>query len=369
MKHVPWYKRYTEHRESVYAAEALFKGRCQKLSVNPSTVMNDLWQEMVSRMVHESNWQEDLFLNLPRTRELAELAFNDPPLTIGPHLDFSGILSAHRSRVIKLKRESNSNEEIAAYNLTNAHRALLWITSELMYRQIAHMGAMIQEMEAKEEINGVASMARLTRLKDGVNRKTKELEEADRPIRFPLNEPITMASQFVAELRKVLKLRIHSLLNVDYIHFLHQLVTMGLISTTKCGVFRKGPVYIESNPNLVFPPASMVPGLMEEFCVAFPIFGRFDSKSDLIMKAAKVSHRFVTVHPYADGNGRLSRLVMNLVLCGRFLPVALKADSHGRHRYVQALRRADGGNYEPLACLIALSLIESYKKLNASISE
>ena len=54
---------------------------------------------------------------------------------------------------------------------------------------------------------------------------------------------------------------------------------------------------------------------------------------------------------------------MNLVLAGHFPPVYLKADKKGRHRYSQAVRRADRGNIEPLAALIAMSVIEIYEKM------
>ena len=63
----------------------------------------------------------------------------------------------------------------------------------------------------------------------------------------------------------------------------------------------------------------------------------------------------------------MSRLVMNMVLWDQFPPVYLKADKKGRHRYVQALKRADRGNMTPLACLIAMSLKSIYQKLLRSV--
>jgi hypothetical protein len=44
-------------------------------------------------------------------------------------------------------------------------------------------------------------------------------------------------------------------------------------------------------------------------------------------------------------------------------PVYLQADKKGRHRYAQALRRANRGNLEPLAALIAPSLLEIYDRI------
>jgi hypothetical protein len=57
-------------------------------------------------------------------------------------------------------------------------------------------------------------------------------------------------------------------------------------------------------------------------------------------------------------------------LWDHFPPVYLKADKKGRHRYGQAIHRADRGNIKTLATLIALSIIEIYEKLlNAFKSE
>jgi hypothetical protein len=71
--------------------------------------------------------------------------------------------------------------------------------------------------------------------------------------------------------------------------------------------------------------------------------------------------------PYADGNGQISRLLRNLVLWRHHPPVYLKADKKGRHRYGQALRRPDHGDPKPLACLIAMSLLDIYDALLSAL--
>ena len=162
-------------------------------------------------------------------------------------------------------------------------------------------------------------------------------------------------------------------MRIEYIHFLHRLTTMGLLPPSKCGCFRKIPVHILANVDLFFPSPSLITGLMNEYCDKFPIvleasMAEPSFNGDIISMAARASHGFVRIHPYVDGNGRLSRLIMNLVLSHRFPPVYLKADKKGKHRYVQALKRADRGNIEPLACFIANALNELYDKLLLSVS-
>jgi len=107
--------------------------------------------------------------------------------------------------------------------------------------------------------------------------------------------------------------------------------------------------------------------MMNEYCHKFPAILPNLVGYDPILTAARVSHQFVAIHPYEDGNGRVSRLIMNLVLWRHFPPVYLKADKKGRHRYGQAIRRADRGDIKPLAALIAMSLIEIYERLLNSL--
>ena len=68
--------------------------------------------------------------------------------------------------------------------------------------------------------------------------------------------------------------------------------------------------------------------------------------------AAVLHHRLANIHPFFDGNGRTSRLVMNVVLmqAGFPLVVVLKND---RKKYYRTLGDADKGNYVPFVRFIA----------------
>ncbi len=59
-----------------------------------------------------------------------------------------------------------------------------------------------------------------------------------------------------------------------------------------------------------------------------------------IVLAAAFHYRFVRIHPFDDGNGRMARLLMNMILIGRGYTVAI-VRREDRDRYIQELERAD----------------------------
>jgi len=62
-----------------------------------------------------------------------------------------------------------------------------------------------------------------------------------------------------------------------------------------------------------------------------------------VVIAALFHHKFVSIHPFDDGNGRLSRILMNLILMQKgYPPVVIKMDE--RLNYYALLNRADNGD-------------------------
>jgi len=66
----------------------------------------------------------------------------------------------------------------------------------------------------------------------------------------------------------------------------------------------------------------------------------------------------VSIHPFANGNGRLSRTLADLLLVQHGAPRFawgagdLMADGEARQRYLAALRAADGKDYSPLLAFV-----------------
>jgi len=74
--------------------------------------------------------------------------------------------------------------------------------------------------------------------------------------------------------------------------------------------------------------------------------------------AARLSHRLVSIHPFANGNGRLSRTFADLILvengAARFTWGAanLVSEQQARATYLAAQRAADAKDYQPLLAFV-----------------
>ena len=71
-----------------------------------------------------------------------------------------------------------------------------------------------------------------------------------------------------------------------------------------------------------------------------------------IVVAAWLHHRFTQIHPFQDGNGRVARCLMTLILLrGQWLPLVVTRNR--RPEYIVALEMADNGDLNPLVKLFA----------------
>jgi Fic family protein len=100
-----------------------------------------------------------------------------------------------------------------------------------------------------------------------------------------------------------------------------------------------------------------VPILMSEL-VGFINLVKRNQKIHPSVLAAFFHHRFVAIHPFDDGNGRLGRILMNLVLMQHgFPPAIIKLKE--RTDYYAALGQADKNEYEPIIEFVAEALLDS----------
>jgi Fic family protein len=118
------------------------------------------------------------------------------------------------------------------------------------------------------------------------------------------------------------------------------------------GLWRKGPIGVTAaDGSLEFrgPDAEEVPALMGEI-VAWLQQGK--PKTDVVVRAAMAHLNVISVHPFRDGNGRISRIVQSLVLAldGARMPEFFSIEEYlGSHTqdYYAALREVQAGGYRP----------------------
>jgi Fic family protein len=111
-----------------------------------------------------------------------------------------------------------------------------------------------------------------------------------------------------------------------------------LLKDTKpdvAGQIRKQGVRISASKFVPPSPVELQP-LLNEF---FSWYNRAEGKANPVELAALVHLKFVTIHPFTDGNGRISRLMMNYVLHKNGYPM-LNIEYRGRTSYYGSLERS-----------------------------
>ena len=130
----------------------------------------------------------------------------------------------------------------------------------------------------------------------------------------------------------------------------HRIILKG-IDDLEAGAYRRTNVRIVG-AQLIPPQAIKVPTKIDQLLSWY-----YENKHTIppAILAAKFHYKFVCIHPFIDGNGRVARLLMNLILMTHGYPpaVILKVD---RKRYYRVLNEANAGNEEPFENFIGRSI-------------
>ena len=165
-----------------------------------------------------------------------------------------------------------------------------WLKVELTYSSNAIEGNTLSRIETAEVIErGVAAVISGKPLRD-------QLEAINH----------AKAIEFIKDLAK--KRNGHQFITEQDILNIHKIILSG-IQDDWAGKYRKTEVFIKGS-DIQFPNPQAVPLAMKEF-IGWLTSGQEEHPVKI---AADAHFKFVSIHPFVDGNGRTTRLLMNLIL-------------------------------------------------------
>lgn len=123
-------------------------------------------------------------------------------------------------------------------------------------------------------------------------------------------------------------------------------VAVGLLKPTDLAGYRRNPVFIRQSKHM--PPRwQIVSELMEEF------FQLITQEEEPAVRVVLGHFFFVYIHPYSDGNGRIGRFIMNVMLASGYYPWTI-VPVERRSEYMDALEQASvNQNIVPFTKFIA----------------
>ncbi len=120
-------------------------------------------------------------------------------------------------------------------------------------------------------------------------------------------------------------------INQSIILNIHSLILQN-IDPQNAGRYRTTPVRIAGS-TVVLPNPIKVPDLMKQFIVWL-----HNSKKTPAEIAVEAHFKLVSIHPFADGNGRTARLLMNLILLTNGYPPTVISNQN-RKQYIESIEK------------------------------
>lgn len=205
----------------------------------------------------------------------------------------------------------------------------------------------------------------MTKRKDETSYRETAFGIIPRSKLIPLEiEGIKRAWDFILKKRKKTKISI----TPSFIQKLHK-IGFAWIFPKEGGNFRKVEVTVS---DYIPPRYYLVTQFMDSYCKDLaerlkhlPSLNQADFLEELVRFLAWAHHRFLWIHPFKDYNGRIGRLLINIILFNLDLPpIEFKVETKvGRRKYVEALKNADNGNYLNLEKLIRKAIEETTEEL------
>ena len=152
-------------------------------------------------------------------------------------------------------------------------------------------------------------------------------------------------------------------LNEKLILRLHLLLLKAIPSyEAYAGVWRPVNIYIRGS-KYVFPDWKRVPKLMYELMIWYK---KNKDKIHPVELAAEFHARFVTIHPFADGNGRMARLLLNYILQINEFPFT-DIPVTKRDEYFETQEKGHFRKYKPFVLFLVWEIKEQFNVLKRKI--
>ncbi|MGB0933954.1 MAG: Fic family protein [Lishizhenia sp.] len=322
------------------------KSHRNKLSLTTKTVAQQLGvdQSLISKFENGTR--------IPTEKQIVKLSIilNIPQNTLMTLWLKTKILTNIKNYPVAKQALQMAQEELKNYNIKTPQQFSEKIQNKLII--IDNLKEKLQELRNFDSYR-IAEALELeyTFESNRIEGNTLTLRETD----FVINEGLTVSGKSMRE-------HLEAINHSDAIHYIkelqekktilsqrevlliHNLVLRG-IDQKHAGVYRTVDVMIKGSKHKP-PQPYLIPKQMEEYFEWY-----LENKNSLhpVLLAAEMHEQLVTIHPFIDGNGRTSRLIMNLILLANGFVIAnIKGDFESRMRYYEALEETQTtGNKEP----------------------
>lgn len=364
----PWYRhrRYWEE----YAKRLLKELRKRQLASNLSEATEEdrLFQAQVTsfskhtwyQMVFESNLIEGSGLSKGETKEIAN-AF--PQMPEGDFfLDFEGYISNLKTSIEEM------TESIAHLNLTscNVIPSFKYKRKSKAAREVTQHFSALAYLEKIRNAYFFRLLSRALTLEAEIEHKRCVLDGKRTSFKRKWQKVLNELPKGLVAFRLEPCFETPSCLDAEAVSSLHRILMNGLIEKSakvKAGNFRIHD--IRTDNETIYCSPDLIPRSMDEFYqLNRELAKQFAAEEISVFEfAAEISYKFVRIHPFPDGNGRTSRLLMNFILSLSNVPfmVVLRGIGKEKGRYFKSLRRAGrvNGSLDGLIAMICKQFVNA----------
>ncbi len=127
----------------------------------------------------------------------------------------------------------------------------------------------------------------------------------------------------------------------------------------KIGEYKSAPNHVLTKTGEIFRFAEPeeTPAMMTDLIDFYKVHS-ISTETNFVWLASVFHYKFIRIHPFDDGNGRMARILMNFILMQNgYPPVIIK--SNQKDAYITALQKADIGDLESFVIYIGNQLIQS----------